>query len=144
MVTYIWLGIIIVMAVIEIITTQLVTIWFAVGGLAAFLVSLFLSDSIPIQIAVFVAVSAVALGATRPLVKKYNSRDTVPTNADMIIGQTAVVTETIDNEHGKGFIKINGSVWTARSESNAVIEKDSLVTIKEIQGVKAIVALADE
>ncbi len=140
MAIYIWLGILVVMTIIEIITTQLVTIWFAVGALASFIVSIFLPDSILIQIAVFVIISAVALIVTRPLVKKFYSRKSEPTNADMVIGKTAIVTETIDNNAAKGFVKVNGNIWTARSEDGSIIEKDSPVTIKEINGVKLIVA----
>ena len=66
---YVWLGVIVVMAIIEGVTTQMVSIWFVFGALVAFIVSLF-GVALPIQLIVFAAVSTVMLVITRPLVKK--------------------------------------------------------------------------
>ena len=49
---YVWLIVFIVLTAIEMATFQLVTIWFAVGAVAAFITSLF-STSLEIQLIVF-------------------------------------------------------------------------------------------
>lgn len=136
---YIWLGILAVMVVAEVLTTQLVSIWFAIGALGAFLTALMGVEELWIQIIVFVVVSAVALAVTRPLVRKIVNRKVVPTNADMVIGQIGVVTDKIDNVAETGLVKVNGSVWTARSADNSVIEQGEKVEIQEIKGVKLFV-----
>lgn len=136
---YVWLGILAVMVVAEILTTQLVSIWFAIGALASFLVALAGVEEIWIQIIVFVAVSAIALAVTRPLVRKLVNRKAVPTNADMVIGQIGIVIDKIDNDAETGLVKVNGSVWTARTTDGSVVEIDEKVTIQEIRGVKLLV-----
>lgn len=139
---YVWLGILALMVIVEIVTTQLVSIWFAAGALAAFLTALAGVEQIWVQILVFVLVSAVALAATRPLVKKVVNQKAEPTNADMVIGKTGTVTDTIDNLAETGTVKVNGAVWTARTADNSVIEKDEKVEILEIRGVKLLVKKA--
>ena len=71
---YIWIGIAVVMAVIEASTVQLVSVWFVIGALCAALASIF-TDNIVIQTVVFVAVSLVALVITRPLVQKFKKNN---------------------------------------------------------------------
>ena len=71
--TIFWLIFTVVTAVLEGLTVQLVSVWFAIGGLAACITSLF-TDSIPIQAVVFVVVTAIALVVTRPLVKKLRKK----------------------------------------------------------------------
>ena len=88
---------------------------------------------------IFVLVSAIAVVATRPLVKRIVNKKAEPTNADMVIGKTGIVTEKIDNLAPSGLVKVSGSVWTARSADNTAIEVGERITVKEINGVKLIV-----
>ena len=62
-----------------------------------------------------------------------------PTNADRIIGETAIVTEQIDNIHETGAVKILGTIWTARSVDDSVIAEGTTVKVVAIRGVKAMV-----
>ena len=102
-------------------------------------VSLFI-DSLPLQIAIFVVSSTVLLFATKPFVKKFIDKDSnVKTNAYSIEGKVGKVTVDIEPIEGKGQIKVNGEVWSARSEENEIIPKDTEVIIEKIDGVKAIV-----
>lgn len=135
---YFWIAAIIVLLVIEVATTQLVTIWFAVGAVAG-LVACICDLQLPWQLTIFVVVSALALILTRPLVKKFYKKDFSPTNADRCIGQTAVVTEDISNTAAKGAAKLNGTEWTARSLTGEDIPAGSYVKIEKIDGVKLIV-----
>lgn len=136
--TIFWLILAIVMAVLEGVTVQLVSIWFCIGGAAACITSLF-TDNIIIQAAVFVVVSGIALAVTRPLVRKMKRRGSEPTNADRYIGKTAVVVTAIDNEKAQGMVKVDNEKWTARSQSGEPIAEGTSVTIEAIEGVKLIV-----
>lgn len=136
---YVWLGVLVAAVVVEMCTTQMVSIWFAIGALASFFVALAGVEQIWIQIVVFVIVSAIALIVTRPLVKKMVNGKAEPTNADMVIGKTGVVTEAIDNLAPSGQVKVAGAVWTARSADDSVIGENEKVIIKEISGVKLLV-----
>ena len=134
-----WLALLVVLLVIELATLGLTTIWFAGGSLAAFLVSLFY-DQLAVEIVVFAAVSAVLLIFTRPFAVKYINRNRVKTNTDSLIGQTAVVTEAVDNLAGTGQAAIAGQTWTARAKEDGIkIQEGSVVTVLKISGVKLIV-----
>lgn len=136
---YVWLALTVVLVAVEAVTVQLVTIWFALGSLLA-LFSNMLGASVPVQIAVFVVGSVLSLVATRPLVKKFLNGRVVPTNADRYVGKRAVVTESINNDMGKGQVTIDGgSVWSARSSDGKDIPEGERVIVESIQGVKLIV-----
>lgn len=135
----IWLVILIVLLVIEVITLGLSTIWFAGGALASFIAAL-AGANVAVQVVLFLAVSIILLLFTRPVVMKYLNRNKTATNADSLIGEQAVVTQTINNLMSRGEVFINGMAWTARSgQEDEVIEKDTVVRILRIDGVKLIV-----
>lgn len=133
-----WAVALVVLLIVEGVTAQLVTIWFAAGSLAA-LIAAILKAPVLAQIVLFVVVSAVSLIATRPIVKKITSKKTESFNADKNIGKMAVVTEDIDNLNGTGAAKLDGLVWTARSSDGSKIEAGKSVVVEKIEGVKIIV-----
>lgn len=131
----IWFIAFILLLVVEIVTIGLVSIWFAIGALAAFVVSLFI-DSIVSQLVVFIIVSVFALIITKPLIKKFKVSEVIPTNSDMVIGKVGDVIKEIENNH-YGEVKVFGKVWTAYSDEK--IEVGSKVKVLRIDGVKLIV-----
>ena len=133
-----WIVLLVVLGIVEAATAQLVTIWFAAGAAAALIAERCHAPEW-LQWIVFIAVSVIALIATRPLVRKATKANRQPTNADRCIGQTAVVIEEINNIEGKGQVHVNGIPWTARSLDGTVFKKDELVTVERIDGVKLIV-----
>lgn len=134
----IWLALLIMFALAEAATVGLVSIWFAAGSLVA-LLSTFFTDSIWVQITIFLAVSAATLAVARPLARKYLTPKQVATNADRVIGREAVVTEEIDNLKGCGAVSVGGITWTARSDSGDVIPVGGTVKALRIEGVKLFV-----
>lgn len=133
-----WLAVVIVMAVIEIITLGLTTIWFAGGALVAFLASMLGADFL-VQLVLFIAVSVLLLAITRPLAVKYLNKNRESTNAESLIGKLAVVKEEIDNLNARGHVSVNGQEWTARSFEEKIIPEGATVEIVEISGVKLLV-----
>ena len=136
---FIWLGLLVLFLAVEFATAQLTTVWFAAGALVSLLLAAFGVDNLAIQIIVFTLVSLISLILTRPLVKKWTHTKKQPTNADMVLGEEAVVTETISNTDGKGMVKVKGAVWSARSADDSIIPAGRTVTVKAIEGVKLIV-----
>ena len=136
---FVWLGLLVLFLAVEFATAQLTTVWFAAGALVSLLLASFGVDNLAIQIIVFTLVSLVSLILTRPLVKKWTRAKKQPTNADMVIGEEAVVTETISNTDGKGLAKVNGAIWSARSVDDSIIPAGKTVTVRKIEGVKLIV-----
>lgn len=122
----------------EIITVGFLVFWLGVGALIAMLVSFFTSNII-VQMSVFVISSGLLIFATRPLVNKINRKDVVPTNVYSLIGKKAIVIEDIDWVTGKGQIKFEGEIWSAKSKEQVNIPTGSEVEIVSIEGVKAFV-----
>lgn len=134
-----WLIVFGVMLALEIATLGLTSIWFAGGALVTFLLS-FAVDNPYAEWVVFLVVSVLCLLALRPLfIDKFNARRE-RTNINRIIGQTARVTEEIDNFNSRGAVSLKGQEWTARNAvSDAVIPVGSKVIVREISGVKVLV-----
>ena len=134
-----WLAAAVVLGITEGITVTLTSIWFALGAVAAMIVALF-GGVLWQQILAFAIVSLISLLALRPLAKtKLGGSIKTATNADQLIGRAAVVTEAIDNVSGAGAVSVGGTIWTARSDSDAPIAAGSRVTILRIEGVKVFV-----
>ena len=135
---YIWLAVIVLCVVIEALTLDLCAIWFAVGGVAA-LVAASLSLEVVTQLIIFVLFSAVLLVLMRPFCRRFLKTKKEPTNADRIIGETAYVTEQIDNIRETGLVMVLGAGWSARSRDDSIIPSGAKVKVVEIRGVKAVV-----
>ena len=133
-----WAGLLILLGAGEAITVGLTCVWFAAGSLVALVVSL-LNGPLWLQIVLFIAVSILSMLAIRPIAKKYLNSKVEPTNADRIIGSEAYVVEPIHNLHATGAVRIDGIVWSARSEHEEPIPEDTLVRILRIEGVKVYV-----
>ena len=138
-----WLAALVFFLIVEAATAQLVSIWFVIGAAAALVVSL-LHGQLWLQIAVFVVVSAAALVLTRPVIRRLTKGRVRPTNADRILGTECLVTEDINNLTGTGAVSAGGKIWTARSADGSDIPAGTLVTVRSIEGVKAIVSANTE
>lgn len=134
----VWVVLMVVFLVVEAATAGLTCIWFAIGSLAALIAALF-DAQLWLQIVWFLVISFVTLYFTRPLVKKYVNSRSQPTNADMVIGKEALVTEDIDNVETTGAVSVGGKVWTARSADGGRIKSGAVVSVLRIEGVKLIV-----
>lgn len=136
----IWFIIFLVLLFIELITINLVTVWFAIGAIAALLTAL-LTNNVTIQIVVFIIISVIALLVTKPIIKKLRTRKITPTNLDRVVGKIGVVTKDITKDN-YGEVKVSGSIWTATSKKK--INKDSRVKVLKIEGVKLLVEKVEE
>ena len=133
---FIWFGIIIFTGVIEAITMDLSSIWFAVGAFFALIVAIFLPDVIWLQVLVFIIFSSALLLTLRPVFRRYIKKNEIKTNSDSLIGKTAVcVKPIIDGERGE--VKIEGKIWTAIANEN--IQEQDKVIVLAIKGVKLVV-----
>lgn len=126
----------------EIFTLGFLIFWFGIGALFAMIVSFFTTNII-IQTTVFLITSTIFILATKPLVKKFVDVKKTNTNVFSIIGKKALVIKDIDPIHSSGQIKLNGEVWSAETENDEIIKKGSEVEVLKINGVKAIVKLAN-
>ena len=136
----IWAVLVVVFLAAEIGTVALVSIWFAVGALAALAAAL-LGAAMWLQIVIFLAVSVALLAL---LWKKVRSRAAgAKTNVDAVIGTEGYVTEPIDNLSYTGRVKLGGITWAARSTSGSPIGVGTLVRVDRVEGVKVFVSPAE-
>lgn len=136
--SWVWLGGAVLFGIVESTTAVLVSVWFIPGCFVAMLCALS-GLSITVQVVVFSLTSALALVATRPLVKKLQSKGKTPTNADRLFQMKGKVTEEINNENAQGSVYIDGKTWTARSADGTPIPVDTRVSVVSMEGVKLLV-----
>lgn len=132
---WIWLGIILSLALIEIFTINLTTIWFVSSGLISLALSFFVDNYI-IQFGVFVIVGIILMVFTKQYLIEKISPKNVRTNLDRVLNMTGIVTEEI-KKNKFGEVKVDGKRWTAVSDKKISVGKS--VLIKNIDGVKLIV-----
>jgi membrane protein implicated in regulation of membrane protease activity len=134
---WIWVGLTVLFAVIEVFTLGLTTVWCAIAALVMVFLS-FLPIPLTAQIIIFLVISAALLIFTRPVAVKKFKMGKEKTNVDSLAGMDALVIKDI-GEFEKGEVKLNGQIWTARSETNDEIKTGTKCTVVRIEGVQAIV-----
>ena len=138
-----WALLAVLFLVIELVTVGMVSLWFMIGALVSLAAAL-LGAPMWLQIVLFLIVSAVCFALLYPRLKHLVRRSSHATNADMVLGQTCVVTQRIDNLSGTGLVAVGGKTWTARTKTGETAEEGALVRAEEIQGVKLIVSPLNE
>lgn len=125
--------------IIEIATEGFLVFWYGIGALISMGLSFF-CDSLLVQIITFAISSTILVLCTRKFVKIIEPK-VVPTNVYSIIGKKAVVSCTINTVKGEGQIKIDGDIWSAKTEDedDEIILEGSTVEILRIDGVKTVV-----
>ena len=127
-----WIILFLLLLFIEIITVNLVTIWFAFGALLALVVEVSFSN-IVLDIITFVITSFLLIILTKPIIGRLKVKKVEATNLDMVINKIGIVTEDI-NQDKIGEVKVLGKRWSAYS--NTELKKDEKVKILSIDGVK--------
>ena len=128
---YTWLALVITLSIVEILTVNLVSIWFVASGIIAMIISL-ITDNITIQITVFVILGLLFMLLTKNIVKKIVPKKE-KTNLDRIIGMEGVVLSKITKNH-PGEVKVDVKVWSAIADET--IKEDEIVKILEINSTK--------
>ena len=133
---WIWLAIIVVTAIIEICTTELVSIWFTFGSILPMILSATTDISIPWQIAICIAISAILIACLRKISIKFLFRNgDNKTNLDALIGEKFRLLERTDFET-IGKVKVKDIEWSVVGDQRQTIEKGSVVEVVKISGAK--------
>lgn len=128
---YMWLIIVIILGIFEMLTTNLVSIWFVISGIISMIVSLF-CDNLYIEFGIFVILGVLLMPLSKNIYKKIKT-DKVKTNADRIVGMKGIVTEDITRDN-IGEVKVDGKRWSAYSDTD--ILKGEIVKVLSINSVK--------
>lgn len=128
---YTWLALVITLSIVEILTVNLVSIWFVASGIVAMIISL-ITDNITIQVTIFVLLGLIFMLLTKNIVKKIVPKKE-KTNLDRIIGMEGVVLSKI-TKNKPGEVKVDGKIWSAIADET--IKEDEIVKILEINSTK--------
>lgn len=141
----IWFLVLAALIFIEAISADLLTIWFMPAAVVCIVLAA-LKCPVSVQVIVFFVLSAVLVVLYKTVLKKYiikkrNSK----TNTDLIVGETGVVQEEINNLAATGLVKVKYQIWTARSvDEQATFGVGELVKVVGIEGVKVICQKVDQ
>lgn len=137
---FLWAGIIFAALIVEGMTAELVALWFIPAAIVCLPLAI-LDVPIWIQAIVFLVLVVFCLVFARAALKnRLQNKPPERTNADALLGRTAVVTEDIDNETEQGAVRVSGLVWSARAvEDGMKFAVGDAVIVYRIDGVKLIV-----
>lgn len=134
-----WVAAALALGLIEIASLDLVFVMLALAALAA-AAAAGLDGSITVQVLTFVAVAALLLAVLRPVAlrKLKPAGEDERTNADALVGRTALVLREVTDR--SGLVKLTGEEWTARTAPGTVLPADATVSVLRIEGATAVVA----
>lgn len=134
-----WFLLFAVLMVLEIITMNLWSLWFAGGAIAAALAAC-LKAPFPVQLLVFAGVSLVFLFFVRPTAVKYFNKKRAQASAEKMIGRQAIVISEINNRQGIGQVTVGEKEWSARSRNEEeTLPIGSVVIVRDVKGMRLIV-----
>jgi len=133
-----WIGLAVILALVELLSLDLVLLMFALGALAAAAAAA-LGAPVWVAVLVFAGVSLALLFFVRPsVVARLHAGPTLTSGHDALVGRSGVVDEPVD-AHG-GRIKLNGEIWSARAATDAaVFDIGTEVLVTKIDGATAVV-----
>jgi len=136
----VWILLAVLFAVGEIFSLSLFLAPFAVGALLGAVADL-AGAGAAVAIIVFLLSSMLLLGFVRPIARRHlRTPAQLRTGTAALVGQTAIVTEAINNDEGRGAVKLDGELWTARAyDGDERIETGRRVHVIEIKGATALV-----
>lgn len=133
---WVWIGVIVASVIVEAITMELVTCWFAVGAVIPLILSATRAVGWEIQLIIFIVISACLILFLRKITKKWLFRNKESkTNMDLVIGMKVRMLQKTDFET-LGRVKINDVEWTAVADDGSEINKGDLVEVVAISGNK--------
>ena len=134
---WIWLAVTVIAIVVEIITPELVSLWFAIGGIVGIAFSFIPGLPWWGEIIIFAVLSMILLLSLRPVLSKYLKRKSLATNVDRLIGQDIRMITQADFDN-LGTAKIGDVVWSVKSENQSSLLADEIVRIVAVDGNKLI------
>jgi len=126
---WIWVGIFVLMVIIEAETYQMVSVWFALGAVGAVIANLAGAHMV-VQVFVFLGVAGITIATLRPVVKKRIEPKIVKSGLELLEGKTAVALEDITSTSGA--VTVEGKEWNARS-IDGTIKKGSECIVQTVE-----------
>jgi membrane protein implicated in regulation of membrane protease activity len=133
-----WLGLAVVLGIVEVTSLDLVFAMIAVGALSGAATAL-VTGNLAVQVLVALAVSIGMLFVVRPIALNHlRTPRAIRTGVAALIGERGLVIEQVDEHSGR--VKLKGEVWSARTyDPSHVIPAGKHVEVVEIDGATAVV-----
>jgi membrane protein implicated in regulation of membrane protease activity len=133
-----WLGLAVLLVVLELFSLDLVLLMLAAGAVAGMAADL-LGAPVWAQVVAAVVTSVAALGLVRPnVVKGLRSGPTLQMSHERMVGQEAVVVQQVTSQGG--LVRVAGELWSARSyDHDQVIEVGHTVEVFQVTGASVLV-----
>ena len=144
---YVWLAVIVVCLLVELIADgTLISLWFSIGAVIPFCISLGKNDSVAFivtEVVIFGIVSALCLIFLRKIAKRTLYKNTEKTNLDALVGKTVKII-SVDEDADIAIVKLNGIEYTAVGENNETFKVKEEVEIIKFKGNKIIIKKKEE
>ncbi|MGA2298783.1 MAG: NfeD family protein [FCB group bacterium] len=138
-----WFILGLILCVLEIIIPGFVLLWFGIGALVVAGLDFLGVHNLFLQVIIFAVLSIALTALSRTIFKNFFIRTSpgkrLKTNADALLDKEGVVTTTINNGLSQGRIYVEGQDWSARSESNELLEEGTKVKIVRYEGARLFV-----
>jgi membrane protein implicated in regulation of membrane protease activity len=134
----VWTAITVAAVVLEVVTPQLVSLWFAIAG--AVCIGLTFVPGLPFwaTIIIFAGLSIILLLLLRPTLTKLLKKDKdFKTNVDSLVGLKVRMTKE-SNFDELGQARVGDVVWSVKSADGEVLKEGEIVEITEVDGNKLI------
>ncbi|MGH8969168.1 MAG: NfeD family protein [Actinomycetes bacterium] len=137
-----WLGLAVILGLVEVTTLDLVFLMLAAGALAG-AVAAGVTDNLLLQALVAILVSVAMLGVVRPVALRHlRTPAAIRTGVAALVGSQGVAVARVDARSGQ--VKLKGEVWSARTyDPSHVIEAGRNVEVVQIDGATAVVYEAE-
>ena len=136
-----WIGIAVLLSVVELMSLDLVLLMFAIGALGAAVVA-GLGGPLWLAILVFAVVSVAFLFFVRPpLVQRLHAGPTLQTGHQNLVGRDALVIEPVDSRSGR--VQLASEIWSARTDGSETFDTGAEVRVVRIDGATAVVTIKE-
>jgi membrane protein implicated in regulation of membrane protease activity len=136
-----WIGIAVLLSVVELMSLDLVLLMFAIGALGAAVVA-GLGGPLWLAILVFAVVSVAFLFFVRPpLVQRLHAGPTLQTGHQNLVGRDALVIEPVDSRSGR--VQLASEIWSARTDGGETFDTGAEVRVVRIDGATAVVTIKE-
>ena len=140
---WVWLAVVAVSLIVEFMSWDLTSIWFAVAGLISLILSAIDGIAWEVQLAVFIVISALLLIFVRKICRKLLLKNlNTKTNVDAYAGKRSKLLKAIGTDENYGEVRFNGVIWQAMSDSGEEIEAGTEVEVVRVEGNKMVVRLS--
>ncbi len=124
----------------EVITPGFIIMWFGLATIVAALPVYLGAPASVVLVTFAVTLLILTVFVRRIFTSRFTNKRGVRTNASSLIGQQAVVVETIDPVKATGKVRVRKEVWSAAAQGNQRFAVDQIVSVKALDGVKLLVA----